>query len=139
MSQPLQGTYRAGVYAPVLTPFKLDAPGALNLELFAVMVNRLAEAGVGLIVGGMNNEAPLLSVDERITLVKQARETVNSLQPTKPVPILAAILGSDLQEYMQMAVAAAGAGADAMYGSTPLPSFTINYSQRSRSNSSANI
>jgi hypothetical protein len=126
MSQPLQQKYRAGAYAPVLTPFKLGARETVNLELFAVMVARLAEAGVGLIVGGMDNEAHLLSADERITLVRQARETVNSLQLTKPVPILAAILGSDLHEYAQMAQAAAAAGADAMYRNAPLPSFPFS-------------
>lgn len=71
----------AGIYTPVITPFKPDLTP--DLDALAELVDRLVAAGVhGLIAGGSTGEAYAETVDERLAL---ARFIIEQAQGRLPV------------------------------------------------------
>lgn len=112
---------RAGVYAPVLTPFKDDECNAVDIDIFSAHAARLASADVGLIIGGTLGEGPLLRREERNLLTKCARETVRNLKLDHSVPVVTAVTGASVHECVDLAEDAARAGADAMCDNTIRP------------------
>ena len=64
-----------GIFAPVVTPF--DARGDVSTAAFRANIEAHLDAGLaGVVVSGSSGEAPLLSEDERATLVSLARAAV---------------------------------------------------------------
>ncbi|MBV1788255.1 dihydrodipicolinate synthase family protein [Marinobacterium sp. D7] len=62
-----------GIYTPVITPFRED--GSIDFDAFAVHVKYLQDAGVhGLMIGGTTGEYYVESHEERVELLKVARQ-----------------------------------------------------------------
>ena len=116
MEQTSRPILRRGVYAPILTTFKDDGSGAVDLDAFSRHVARLVNADVGIILGGTLGEGPLLSREERNALTRCARETIQKASDETHVPLIVGVMGASVHECVAMAKDAADAGADAMYG-----------------------
>lgn len=64
-----------GIYTPVITPFREDY--SIDFDAYAAHVNFLKESGVhGLMIGGTTGEYYVESHEERVELLKVAREVV---------------------------------------------------------------
>jgi 4-hydroxy-2-oxoglutarate aldolase len=103
----------AGVFPPIPTPF-----GPAGEILFDRLAENLARWGAepmaGVVVGGSNGEFPLLSGEERVEVVRQARRAV--------APGRLVIAGSGMQSTaatIALSQAMADAGADAVIVVTP--------------------
>ncbi|KAH8816077.1 hypothetical protein F5884DRAFT_872584 [Xylogone sp. PMI_703] len=103
-----------GVYAPILTPFSKSDTEEINYPAFEAAVSRLAEAGVGLVVSGTLGEGPLLTREEKKTLVQTAKKVLEERRLDGKIPIIAGIGGGSVKETIASAVDAADAGADAV-------------------------
>ncbi|KAL2865082.1 dihydrodipicolinate synthase family protein [Aspergillus lucknowensis] len=104
---------RPGVYAPVVTPFTDDSE-TIDLPAFKANIARLAKAGVGLVLGGTLGEGPLLDREERVTLIKAARQTIQENGLDGNIPLISGIVGASVRECQAQAAEAAAAGADAV-------------------------
>ncbi|KAK4688935.1 4-hydroxy-2-oxoglutarate aldolase, partial [Tremellales sp. Uapishka_1] len=100
---------KPGVYAPVLTFFK---PGSqdLDIETFKNHVIYMGEAGVGPVVCGSMGEAPMLSEDERMVLIKAAREALDS--SGLDLPLIVGTGLSSTRGTIDLCIKSANAGAD---------------------------
>ncbi|MGB1109593.1 MAG: dihydrodipicolinate synthase family protein [Gammaproteobacteria bacterium] len=64
-----------GIYTPVITPFRADY--AINYDAYSEQLNYLVESGVhGIVVGGTTGEYYVESHEERVELLKVARDVV---------------------------------------------------------------
>ncbi|CAH0000537.1 unnamed protein product [Clonostachys byssicola] len=104
---------RPGVYAPILTHFQTDGTEQICFESFNSNIARLGKAGVGILIGGTLGEGPFLERDERIALIKSARETLKGLK-LESIPIISGVTGSSVRECISQAKDAGSAGADAI-------------------------
>lgn len=102
-----------GIYPPVITPHKKD--GSIDREGFVAVIEHLIAAGVhGIIVGGTTGEYYAQTREERIELMRLAKEAIKGRLPL--IVGVAAIRTEDCIEYGQ---AAKEAGADAILVNAP--------------------
>ncbi|WWC58132.1 uncharacterized protein I303_100667 [Kwoniella dejecticola CBS 10117] len=101
--------FRPGTYAPVLTFFEPKSE-ALDIETFKRHVSYMAKAGVGPVVTGSMGEGPMLSIDERLQLVKAAREVLD--EHKLPFPLIVGTGLTSTKETIALTEQAAAAGAD---------------------------
>ncbi len=93
------------------TPF--DAAGRLDLDAAVSLANYLVEHGnQGLVVTGTTGEAPTLSDEEKITLWREIKKSVN-------VPVIAGSTDNDTAHSIELTVAAEAAGVDGIMAVTP--------------------
>ncbi len=103
-----------GVYPAIVTPFNLE-DGNLNLNVFIEHIEWLVKSGVdGLVVVGSTGEAPYLTREERIELLKTAREAVGDSKK-----IIAGTGAPSLRETLEYSRDAEKVGVDALLVITP--------------------
>ncbi|KAJ4369667.1 hypothetical protein N0V83_005429 [Neocucurbitaria cava] len=105
MTRPLP----KGIYTPLPTFF--DANEGLDLDSFKAHVKYTALAGTIPVIAGSAGESVHLTHEDRITLIKTARSTLNSANLTS-VPIVAGAGAPSTRESIVLAKEAAAAGAD---------------------------
>jgi len=102
-----------GVYTPLVTPF--DAHFALKRDEFAETIDLLIEAGVhGLIVAGTTGEYYAQTSEERVSLMKLAKELINNR-----VPLIVGTGAIRTEDSIFYAEHAKAIGADALLVATP--------------------
>ena len=102
-----------GIYPPVITPHKED--GSIDRDGVVEVLEHLVAAGVhGVVIGGTTGEYYAQSKDERVALMKLARETLKDRLPM--IVGVAAIRTEDCVDYAQ---AAKESGADAILVNAP--------------------
>ncbi|KZT37998.1 aldolase [Sistotremastrum suecicum HHB10207 ss-3] len=99
-----------GIYAPIPTFFVPDSED-LDIPSFEAHVTRVGLAGVGILVCGSMGEAPHLSHEERVILIKAARRALDKAG-LHHAPIVAGTGSHSLRETLHLTRAAAQAGAD---------------------------
>jgi len=105
VSRPLT----AGVFAPIPT-FFLDSED-LDIPSFEAHVVRIASAGVGPLIAGSMGEAIHLSHQERIVLIRAARNALDAAGLTT-VPLIVGTGAASTRETLELTAEAAKAGAD---------------------------
>ena len=99
------------VLTAMATPF--DDSGNLDLDQAAVLANYLvAHGSEGLVVAGTTGESPVLSDDERLSLIKAVCEAVT-------VPVLAGTTTNDTRHSIELTSQAAALGAAGVLAVTP--------------------
>ena len=99
------------VLTAMATPF--DDSGNLDLDQAAVLANYLvAHGSEGLVVAGTTGESPVLSDDERLTLITAVCEAVT-------VPVLAGTTTNDTRHSIELTSQAAALGAAGVLAVTP--------------------
>ena len=99
------------VITAMVTPFAPD--GSLDVEGAATLARWLVDHGnEALVVAGTTGESPVLSDPERIELFRVVREAVD-------VPLIAGATTNDTAHSVDMAVAAAEVGMDAILAVVP--------------------
>ena len=99
------------VITAMATPFRED--GSLDVEGAATLARWLVEHGnEGLVVAGTTGESPVLTDPERIELFRAVRSAVD-------VPLIAGATTNDTAHSVDMSIAAAEAGADAILAVVP--------------------
>ncbi|WP_290703068.1 dihydrodipicolinate synthase family protein [Amphritea sp.] len=113
--------YFEGIYTPVITPFNEDY--SINYEAYAVHVQYLLDSGVqGLMIGGTTGEYYVESHEERVELLKIARQICgNKLQ----IIFGTGSVNPDASE--KLAEDAAKHGADVLLLATPPYSLPTQY------------
>ena len=102
-----------GIYTPVVTPCRDDF--SINRDAFAAVIERLIAAGVhGIIVAGTTGEYYAQSAEERVGMMRLAREIIGTRLPL--IIGTGAIRTEDSVFYAEQAKAA---GADAILVATP--------------------
>ncbi len=102
-----------GIYTPVITPFADDL--SIDMDAYAANVAYLKESGVhGLMIGGTTGEYYVESHEERVELLKVARETVG-----KDLQIIFGTGSMDPRASIKLAEAGAANGADSLLIGTP--------------------
>ena len=102
-----------GIYTPVITPYKADH--SINRKAFADQVEYLIGAGVhGLIIAGTTGEYYAQTGEERIALMKLAREVIKDR-----LPLIIGTGAIRTEEAIDYALAAKSAKADAVLVATP--------------------
>lgn len=115
-SQPNQLTTKAsfaGVWTAIATPFtsKLD----VDYSGFKRLLKMQADAGVtGVVVSGTTGETPTLTNDEKLELVKVARQSLPA-----DIRVMAGTGGNDTRTSVDLSKAALQAGADSLLIVTP--------------------
>lgn len=110
--RPLGPGTLVGSYPPVVTPF---ADGEVDLATYEVLVERQAANGSqGVVVTGTSGEPSVLTVAERLELVRVAVRVADGR-----IPVVAATGTDSLAETVELSVGAAAAGADAVLVVTP--------------------
>ncbi|QRW14512.1 dihydrodipicolinate synthetase family protein [Ceratobasidium sp. AG-Ba] len=99
-----------GVYAPIPT-FFLEGTEELDIPTFKKHIIYLARAGMGILVSGSMGEAHHLEPEERVTLIRAAREALDSVGFTH-VPIIAGTGIGSTKGTIEITRQAAAAGAD---------------------------
>ncbi|ORY21530.1 hypothetical protein BCR39DRAFT_591561 [Naematelia encephala] len=99
---------KPGVYAPVLTFFKAGSQD-IDLETFKKHVVYMGERGVGPVVCGSMGEAPMLSEDERLQLVRSARSALDNAGLELPLIVGTGLSSTRGTIDLSRKVAAAGA------------------------------
>ncbi len=103
-----------GVYPAVVTPFHSEGK-SLNLEAFTKHIEWLVKSGVsGLVIMGSTGEAPFLTREERVSLLKTARERLGDR-----VKIIAGTGAPSLKETVVYSRDAEKVGVDALLVITP--------------------
>ncbi|GJE90732.1 dihydrodipicolinate synthase family protein [Phanerochaete sordida] len=108
---------KPGVYCPIPSFFQLDTED-LDLPSFEAHLLRIVQAGVWPLLAGSNGEAIHLSHEERTTLVRGARRTLDARGLTD-VPLVVGTGGGSTRETLLLCRAAADAGADYAIVITP--------------------
>jgi 4-hydroxy-tetrahydrodipicolinate synthase len=99
------------VSTAMVTPF--DAEGALDLDAARDLARHLAANGSdGLVVAGTTGEAPVLSDDERLSLIAAVAEAVT-------IPVVAGTTTNDTEHSIGLTRQAAGLGAAGILAVTP--------------------
>lgn len=102
-----------GIYTPVVTPY--DADFSINRENFEAVVERLIAAGVhGIIVAGTTGEYYAQSTEERVEMMRFAREIVGTR-----VPLIIGTGAIRTEDSIAYAEHAKAVGADAILVATP--------------------
>ena len=102
-----------GIYTPVITPYHSDQ--SIDKDAFAEVVEYLIDAGVhGLIVAGTTGEYYAHSPQERVELMKLAREVIKDR-----VPLIVGTGALRTEESIQFALAAKEHGASCLLVATP--------------------
>jgi len=101
--------FKNGVYCPLVTPF--GANEEIDFKAFQKQVLRLAKAKMGLVILGTNGEASHLSDDERTSLIKSAREALDS-NGFNQVPLLVGTGSGSAHHTVKLCHQAKAAGAD---------------------------
>ena len=102
-----------GVWTAMVTPFRPD--GELDLEAFDSLLKRQERAGVkGVVICGTTGEAPTLSVQEKLTLIRRARAHLDS-----SVRLMAGTGGNNTSQSVELSKLAEAAGADCLLIVTP--------------------
>lgn len=100
-----------GTGVPIVTPF--DGSGAVDRERLVELVEWLESAGVDFLVPcGSTGEAPLLTADERLTVIETVAEATD-------LPVLAGTGREGFEPTRRATAHAADAGADAALVVTP--------------------
>jgi 4-hydroxy-tetrahydrodipicolinate synthase len=108
----MSGPGRFGaVLTAMVTPF--DDKGGLDVDGAAALARWLVEQGNdGLVVAGTTGEAPVLTEDERVELVRAVTEAVT-------VPVIVGSTTNDTRHSIELTKAAQAAGATAILAMTP--------------------
>ncbi|KAG9012075.1 hypothetical protein FRB94_011771 [Tulasnella sp. JGI-2019a] len=106
VSRPL----RAGVFAPIPT-FFLGGSQDLDISTFQSHVLYLAKTGMGILLCGSMGEAHHLEPEERVTLIKAARQVLDNNGLTT-VPIICGTGTGTTRQTIALTKEAAEAGAD---------------------------
>lgn len=100
-----------GVWCPVISIYK-DEDQSIDLDASEIYFSHLIRGGInGLVLQGSTAEAALLSPDERISLIKNARNATSNLG-VPSFPIVAGVSGQSTRETLKLVDDAATAGAD---------------------------
>lgn len=109
---PLAAGFLRGSYVPLVTPLRA---GAVDLDVYARLVRRQAEAGSdGVVVAGTTGEPSLLTVEERTALLRTAVAAADGR-----IPVVAATGSQSLAETLTLTRRATDEGADAVLVVTP--------------------
>ncbi len=101
------------VMPAMVTPFRSD--GAVDLVAVAALADHLVDTGHdGIVVAGTTGEAPTLSDDEHIELVREVVRTIGSR-----AKVVVGVGNNDTRHTVELAVRAASAGADGVLVVTP--------------------
>ncbi len=96
-----------GVFTALVTPFNLD--GSLDLGALTALLTEQKAAGVhGFVMAGTTGEAPCLSIEERMSLVKLAQKIAAG-----DIPVIAGAGSNCTQTAIYLQKAMEDAGADA--------------------------
>jgi 4-hydroxy-tetrahydrodipicolinate synthase len=102
-----------GIYTPVVTPYNADF--SINRDNFEAVVERLITAGVhGIIVAGTTGEYYAQSAEERVEMMRFAREIVGTR-----VPLIIGTGAIRTEDSIAYAEQAKAIGADAILVATP--------------------
>lgn len=112
MNNQKQNTSK-GVWTALATPFKSN--GDLDLDNFKKLLKFQQDGQVtGVVISGTTGEAPTLTSDEKIELIRTARSFLNS-----SVRIMAGTGGNNTKDSIALSKAAVKAGADSLLVVTP--------------------
>ncbi|MGH9094400.1 MAG: dihydrodipicolinate synthase family protein, partial [Acidimicrobiales bacterium] len=101
-----------GSYTPLVTPFRDDA---IDLATYEALVDHQAANGSqGVVVTGTSGEPSVLTVAERLELVRTAKSSAAGR-----IPVVAATGTDSLAETLELSLGAVEAGADALLIVTP--------------------
>jgi dihydrodipicolinate synthase/N-acetylneuraminate lyase len=104
----------AGVFPAITTPFKTDL--SVDYETFAAQARWLVECGCnGIVALGSLGEAPALTRDEKLELLKRAMQSLDG-----KAPVIAGISAFSTAEAVWLAKEAHGAGVDGLMVLPPL-------------------
>lgn len=109
MSQPAYRPLPEGIYTPIPTFFQPNED--LDIPAFATQVRHVAAAGTTPVVLGSAGEAPHVTAQERILLIRTARDALDQAG-LGGVPLVAGVGAPSTRETVQFAIEAAEAGAD---------------------------
>lgn len=102
-----------GIYTPVVTPHRDDF--SIDRDRFADVIEHLIEAGVhGLIVAGTTGEYYAQTAEERVELMRLAKEVIKDR-----LPLIIGTGAIRTEDAIGFAEAAKGIGADAILVATP--------------------
>ena len=102
-----------GIYTPVVTPYNADF--SIDRENFQAVVERLIAAGVhGIIVAGTTGEYYAQSAEERVDMMRFAREIIGTR-----VPLVIGTGAIRTEDSIHFAEQAKAVGADAILVATP--------------------
>lgn len=109
---PLKTAVPAGVWCPVVSLYKNTPRQELDHEASRKYFAHLIRGGVnGLVLQGSTAEAALLSAEERVSLIKTARQAAADVGAPN-FPMAAGISGQSTNETLSLVEDAANAGAD---------------------------
>ncbi len=109
---PLDGRALVGSYTPVVTPFADDE---VDIGTFELLVDRQAtEGSQGIVVTGTSGEPSVLTLSERLELVRAAIRTAAGR-----IPVIAATGTESFASTLELSRSAVEAGADAILIVTP--------------------
>jgi len=102
-----------GVWTALATPFSAD--GSIDWRSFEALL-KLQEKGhvTGVIISGTTGESPTLTSEEKVALVKRARNTLG-----KGVRVMAGSGGNDTRHSVELSRMCVDAGADSLLVVTP--------------------
>ncbi|MGH9108504.1 MAG: 4-hydroxy-tetrahydrodipicolinate synthase [Acidimicrobiales bacterium] len=101
-----------GSYTPVVTPF---SGGAVDIAAYEALIDRQAENGSqGVVVTGTSGEPSVLTVAERLELVRAAVRSADGR-----IPVVAGTGTESLAATLELSAGAVGAGCDAILVVTP--------------------
>jgi 1-pyrroline-4-hydroxy-2-carboxylate deaminase len=104
----------AGVFPAITTPFKADL--SVDFETFAAQARWLVECGCnGIVALGSLGEAPALTRDEKLELLRRARQSLD-----RKAPVIAGISAFSTVEAVWLAKEAHGVGVDGLMVLPPL-------------------
>ena len=102
-----------GIYTPVVTPHRGDH--SIDRDRFAEVVEHLIAAGVhGLIVAGTTGEYYAQTAEERLALMRLAKDVINDR-----LPLIVGTGATRTEDSIAFAEAAKATGADALLVTTP--------------------
>ena len=102
-----------GIFPPIITPHKADL--SIDRDGFVAMVEHLIESGVhGIIVGGTTGEYYAQSSDERVELMKLAKEAIKGR-----LPLIVGVGAIRTEDCIDYGLAAKENGADAILVNAP--------------------
>ncbi|KAI0807322.1 dihydrodipicolinate synthetase [Fomes fomentarius] len=110
MSASVVRPLKPGIYAPLPTFFRPDSE-EVDLQAQTAHVVRLIKAGVKPLLAGTMGEAHHLSHQERVDLIKAARQALDDAG-FKDIPIISGSGAGSTRETIELSKEAAAAGAD---------------------------